>query len=718
MKEKLLRKPVLIAAGAVVLVAVIVCGIALAGGFRGTEPEASVVVPEPAVPASTVPQAEQTDSSDSNSSQTEAVTAESLLREIGGNLSKTAYVSGNTAFELLAPTGAESKPGANTISYMFESTRSASVVHTSGTVNKDGASIGVESYIVGKDGGKARLLSCRDGVWQAQDDAQDALTVRNMDELLGLTNLPNYTLEPEGKDADGKPVYVLTTKLSGKSLIDFLVSAGIAAEFPDSALPEDLVASASLTVDAGTKMPMTFTVEAPAGKDTAGFRYTMLFSSFDGTKTINVPEEDINKVIQLAAEKAEEEKRTAPNVDDLSGYHTNVWVDVDLTNQTVTLYADGQVVMTSPCVTGNITNGTATPTGTYSVAYKDTSAYLMGDAYVDYWMPFNGGIGFHDASWRYGNFAPTEAWGNGSHGCVNMPHDAAQTLYQYLSAGDTVVVHGWPQDPASSHVHNAGDWETVKEATCKEEGKRVRKCKDCGEIVEEGVIAKTDKHTDGKWVVLKEATEDAEGKRELHCAVCDKVIKTEAIAKLAHVHKANGKWEITKEATCGENGERIQRCVKDNTIVITEAIPATGSHNWGDWKETAATCTTDGTRTRTCSVCGKTETETTQAAAGHSWGDWTETPATCTTDGTRTRTCSVCGKTETETTQAATGHSWGDWTETPATCTEDGQRSRTCSVCGETETETIYATGHSDGDGDGLCDVCGASLSAGSGQEP
>ncbi|MBQ8930632.1 MAG: L,D-transpeptidase [Oscillospiraceae bacterium] len=717
MKEKLLRKPVLIAAGAVVLVAVIVGGIALAGGFRGTEPEASVVVPEPAVPASTVPQAEQTDSSDSNSSQTEAVTAESLLREIGGNLSKTAYVSGNTAFELLAPTGAESKPGANTISYMFESTRSASVVHTSGTVNKDGASIGVESYIVGKDGGKARLLSCRDGVWQAQDDAQDTLTVRNMDELLGLTNLPNYTLEPEGKDADGKPVYVLTTKLSGKSLIDFFVSAGIAAEFPDSALPEDLVASASLTVDAGTKMPMTFTVEAPAGKDTAGFRYTMLFSSFDNTKTISVPEEDINKVIQLAAEKAEEEKRTAPNVDDLSGYHTNVWVDVDLTNQTVTLYADGQVVMTSPCVTGNITNGTVTPTGTYSVAYKDTSAYLMGDAYVDYWMPFNGGIGFHDASWRYGNFAPTEAWGNGSHGCVNMPHDAAQTLYQYLSAGDTVVVHGWPQNPASSHVHNAGDWETVKEATCKEEGKRVRKCRDCGEIVEEGVIAKTDKHTDGKWVVLKEATEDAEGKRELHCAVCDKVIKTEAIAKLAHVHKANGKWEITKEATCGENGERIQRCVKDNTIVITEAIPATGSHNWGDWKETAATCTTDGTRTRTCSVCGKTETETTQAAAGHSWGDWTETPATCTEDGHRSHTCSVCGETETETIPA-TGHSWGDWTETPATCTEDGQRSRTCSVCGETETETISATGHSDGDGDGLCDVCGASLSAGSGQEP
>ena len=120
------------------------------------------------MPASTVPQTEQTDSSDSNSPQTEAVTAESLLREIGGNLSKTAYVSGNTAFELLAPTGAESKPGANTISYMFESTRSASVVHTSGTVNKDGASIGVESYIVGKDGGKARLLSCRDGVWQAQ----------------------------------------------------------------------------------------------------------------------------------------------------------------------------------------------------------------------------------------------------------------------------------------------------------------------------------------------------------------------------------------------------------------------------------------------------------------------------------------------------------------------------------------------------------------------
>ena len=91
----------------------------------------------------------------------------------------------------------------------------------------------------------------------------------------------------------------------------------------------------------------------------------------------------------------------------------------------------------------------------------------------------------------------------------------------------------------------------------------------------------------------------------------------------------------------------------------------------------------------------------------HTFGEWTvTTPATCTEDGVKTRTCSACGETETQTIPA-TGHSFGEWTvTTPATCTEDGVESRTCSACGETETRTIPATGHVDANQDGKCDVC------------
>ena len=60
------------------------------------------------------------------------------------------------------------------------------------------------------------------------------------------------------------------------------------------------------------------------------------------------------------------------------------------------------------------------------------------------------------------------------------------------------------------------------------------------------------------------------------------------------------------------------------------------------------TCTKDGVRTYTCSVCGKTKTETIKAT-GHKWSEWTVTKqATETSKGTLTRKCSQCGKTETE----------------------------------------------------------------------
>ena len=79
-----------------------------------------------------------------------------------------------------------------------------------------------------------------------------------------------------------------------------VIKAGVFSEFPDSTLPESLVADVALTVDNATKLPLNFTVSAPAGTDTYGFQFNMLFSSFDNSKTIFVPEEDIAKVIQLA----------------------------------------------------------------------------------------------------------------------------------------------------------------------------------------------------------------------------------------------------------------------------------------------------------------------------------------------------------------------------------------------------------------------------------
>lgn len=86
-----------------------------------------------------------------------------------------------------------------------------------------------------------------------------------------------------------------------------------------------------------------------------------------------------------------------------------------------------------------------TPGGTYSLYYK-VSPYVLtsttpGDSYeepVTYWMPFNGGIGFHDAPWR-GSFGGNLYITGGSHGCINLPMQAAATMYQNIYAGFPVI---------------------------------------------------------------------------------------------------------------------------------------------------------------------------------------------------------------------------------------------------------------------------------------
>lgn len=66
----------------------------------------------------------------------------------------------------------------------------------------------------------------------------------------------------------------------------------------------------------------------------------------------------------------------------------------------------------------------------------------------------------------------------------------------------------------------------------------------------------------------------------------------------------------------------------------------------------------------------------------HSYGSWTTTKsATCTTDGSKTRSCSICGSTETATI-SRTGHNWSEWwTASYPSCADEGKESRTCYTC-------------------------------------
>ncbi|MCD8124811.1 MAG: L,D-transpeptidase/peptidoglycan binding protein [Lachnospiraceae bacterium] len=122
----------------------------------------------------------------------------------------------------------------------------------------------------------------------------------------------------------------------------------------------------------------------------------------------------------------------------------STYVEVNLTAQKMYYYRSGVCLLSSSVVSGDVSEGNCTPTGVYSIYSKETDRTLTGEDYetdVSYWMPFYGGYGFHDASWR-SSFGGSIYLTNGSHGCVNLPSSVAEELYGYVSVGTPVVVYG------------------------------------------------------------------------------------------------------------------------------------------------------------------------------------------------------------------------------------------------------------------------------------
>lgn len=121
----------------------------------------------------------------------------------------------------------------------------------------------------------------------------------------------------------------------------------------------------------------------------------------------------------------------------------DTYVELNMTAQHLWLYKDGELVLESDFVSGNLAKGYETPNGIYPITYKERNARLMGEGYdvgVTYWMPFNRGIGLHDANWRT-TFGGTIYKTRGSHGCVNLPPENAKIIYETVEKGTAVICY-------------------------------------------------------------------------------------------------------------------------------------------------------------------------------------------------------------------------------------------------------------------------------------
>lgn len=123
----------------------------------------------------------------------------------------------------------------------------------------------------------------------------------------------------------------------------------------------------------------------------------------------------------------------------------DTYIEVSIAQQRMWCYVDGVCIVDTPVVTGmkGVADRETPSDGVWAIDAKMTDYNLVGEDYnshVDYWLPFNGNVGVHDADWR-DEFGGSIYKTNGSHGCVNTPYSAAKKIYENVSIGTPVIVY-------------------------------------------------------------------------------------------------------------------------------------------------------------------------------------------------------------------------------------------------------------------------------------
>ena len=250
---------------------------------------------------------------------------------------------------------------------------------------------------------------------------------------------------------------------------------------------------------------------------------------------------------------------------------------------------------------------------------------------------------------------------------------------------------------ATGHQHT--EIRNKKEATCKETGYSGDTwCKDCGKKILSGqTIAKTENHSWDAGKVTTKATCTEEGEKTFTCSICGDE-KTEKVSATGHQHT---EIRNKKEATCKETGYSGDTWCKDcgKKILSGQTIAKTENHSWDAGKVTTkATCTEEGEKTFTCSICGDEKTEKVSATGHQHTEIRNKKEATCKEEGYSGDTwCKDCGKKilSGQAIAKTEDHSWnqGEITKEP-TCKEEGEKTFTCTICGNTKTEKVSTADH------------------------
>lgn len=295
-----------------------------------------------------------------------------------------------------------------------------------------------------------------------------------------------------------------------------------------------------------------------------------------------------------------------------------------------------------------------------------------------------------------------------------------------------------------------------EEATCGKEGKTEgKKCSVCNEVlVAQTTIPMTTEHNYVETVV-KAATCEVAGEKTSKCSICGDEKAAEVIPALGHVWSeedgkvalaatcvAKGLWEVPCVRTfedgtgCKEEGRKVtdieinpknhadlvvlpavaancentgltegKKCEACDVVTVEQIVTEKAGHVWNEGEVTTApTCTEEGVKTFTCTVCGETKEEVLKAEGHAPEAEWKMTkpgiPANCGigllgNGKTPEYSCPKCGTKMAGGEVIEGGHIWVTKAEKLPTCTEAGWKEGIeCTRCGKVKVEAVEATGH------------------------
>ena len=270
--------------------------------------------------------------------------------------------------------------------------------------------------------------------------------------------------------------------------------------------------------------------------------------------------------------------------------------------------------------------------------------------------------------------------------------------------------------PNDGYEHTWGDWTVTQESDCKTQtpGLRTRTCIECGETETEEIPPFHASHE----TIIQEGTCISEEKVAMVCTVCGYYDENRVMDSGLNPENHEGELVLVIDTPSTKTTEGVghyewtcchAHLLNENGVEVIVTICKEDEHEWilnDDAIAIEPTCGSEGYGTYFCNACGLIKEDVIpNDGYEHTWGDWVTTKeADCKakTNGLRSRTCAVCGGTETEEIDFFFEHDFSFETIQVGTCLKEEKNAAVCQICGYYDEREVENAGYNPNNHEGV----------------